>query len=382
MSWLEKTIFVTGATGFIGGRVCERLVQAGARDVRALVHSVQRSPRIARLPIRLCPGNLLERTSLRDALGDAQVVIHCGLGDARGILRGTENMLRAAESRGVQRFVHMSTAAVYGYTPPPGSETEDAPIRPTGDTYCDNKVRAERAVNRYGRRGLPVVILRPSIVYGPYSFWSTRLLGELRAGEVALIDDGAGACNTTHVDNLIDAIFLCLDKEQSVGKTFFITDGERVTWGAFIHAHVAMLGWADDLPRVSSADLEAYYKAQPGIWAASVREARRVIFSPELRRLLMRIPACERMLVRVWGRFQAIEEGKKERLRSRLRGNGARRVLPASNFRPDRITLATQTGTVYFSIEKARTVLGYEPRVPFPAGIRAVEQWLRYASYL
>ena len=195
MSWLDGTVLVTGATGFIGGRICERLVQAGARRVRALVHSMHRAARIARLPIELCPGNLLETDSLRQALADSTVVIHCGLGNARGIVRGTENLLSVCREGKVKRFVHMSTAAVYGLTPPPGSEVEDAPLRLTGDGYCDNKWRAERAVLRAGQRGLPVVILRPSIVYGPYSAWSTRLIADLREHRVALIDQGKGACN-------------------------------------------------------------------------------------------------------------------------------------------------------------------------------------------
>jgi uncharacterized protein YbjT (DUF2867 family) len=59
MNWRNETVFVTGATGFIGGRVCERMMQAGLPKVRALVHGMHRAARIARLPIELCPGDLL-----------------------------------------------------------------------------------------------------------------------------------------------------------------------------------------------------------------------------------------------------------------------------------------------------------------------------------
>ena len=149
MNWRNETVFVTGATGFIGGRVCERLTQAGVPKVRALVHSMHKAARIARMPVELCPGNLMEPETLRQAIGNAKIVIHCGLGNAGAIVRGTENMLAIALAAGVKRFVHVSTAAVYGITPPPGSESEDAPIRKTGDAYCDNKASDERVVLRY-----------------------------------------------------------------------------------------------------------------------------------------------------------------------------------------------------------------------------------------
>ena len=71
MNWHNETIFVTGATGFIGGRVCERLIQSGVPRVRALVHGMHRAPRIARMPVELCPGDLQDRESLRRALGDS-----------------------------------------------------------------------------------------------------------------------------------------------------------------------------------------------------------------------------------------------------------------------------------------------------------------------
>ena len=385
MKWAEKTIFVTGATGFIGARICERLVQAGARDIRALVHTLPRAARIARLPITLCPGDLLERSSLERAMGESQIVIHCGLAPARGIVRTTENMLQLAEARGVERFVHISTAAVHGLTPPPGTESEEAGPRPSGDAYCDNKARAEKLVARFSRRGFPAVVLRPSIVYGPYSAWSTRLIADLRARRTVLIDGGRGACNTTYVDNLVDAIFLSLENDRAIGEIFFITDGERVTWGDFIRAHAAMMDPSPELREISGNDVLAHYQRQPGLLAGSFRATGEVVRSREFRKLLERIPLCERSLAMVWRWLQSRGEEEREKLRLRLglRGSGVQNGTGhAAPSIPDPVTFATQTGTVFFRIDKARRLLGYEPRIPFSRAIGLVEQWLRFANYL
>lgn len=386
MSWLQKPILVTGATGFIGGRICERLVLAGATQIRALVHTVQHAPRIARLPITLCPGDLLNRESLRQALGNARVVIHCGLGQASGIVRGTQNLLEVTADAGAERFIHMSTAAVYGEKPSLGCETEDAPLHRTGDSYCDNKARAERVVGRFVRRGLPAVILRPSIVYGPYSFWSTRLLKALQERHVALIDGGKGACNTTYVDNLVDAVFLAIENQRAVGESFFVTDGEEITWGDFVRSHIDMLNPQPTVPSISSEEVITHYGQQLGLWASSFREARRVLLSVEFRKMLVQIPACERVLSAIWSRFQAIDQEKQQRFKAKLRGTSSTIVLlaPSENGRyiPDLTTWATESHAVFFRIDKARQVLGYTPRIPFARGIKLVEQWLRFANYL
>jgi len=383
LSWGQETIFVTGATGFIGGRVCERLVQAQATRVRALVHSAHRAARIARLPVELCPGNLLDAHSLRSALAEATLVIHCGLGDARAIVRGTENLLKSCLQSGVKRFVHMSTAAVYGLKPPAGCEIEDAPLRFTGDQYCDNKARAEQAVRKAIRHGLPAVILRPSIVCGPFSAWSTRLIEDLRAHRVVLIDGGRGACNTTYVDNLVDAIFLALENERATGHTFFITDGEQITWGDFIRAHAALLREQPELRQVSSEQIAECYRRRPGLIRESFQATGRVLRSREFRQMLLRIPASRRLLAAAWSRLASLPDEKRERIRSRI---GIPRQVPsiASNGQhvPDEVTYATQTTTVFFRIDKARDLLGYRPRVPFDQGMRLLEEWLRFANYL
>jgi nucleoside-diphosphate-sugar epimerase len=382
VNWRNETVFVTGATGFIGGRVCERMMQAGVPTVRALVHGMHRAARIARMPVELCPGDLLVPDSLQRALGEAKVVIHCGLGPASSIVRGTENMLAVALAAGVKRFIHVSTAAVYGITPPPGSETEDVPLRRTGDAYCDNKAAAEKVALDFGKRGLPAVILRPSIVWGPYSAWSTRLMDDLRAGHVAFIDGGGGACNTTYVDNLIDAMILGLENDHALNQTFFITDGEQVTWGEFIRAHMALMETPPEVRDISRAEIAASRGRSSGMLLGSVKSAARVVRSKEFRQMLMQIPLTEAGMKKAWNWVSSLPAEKRERLRAHL---GVRRP-PAkfanAKFVPDPVTEATQSATVFFSIEKARKVLGYEPRVRFAEGMRLVEQWLRYAAYL
>ena len=382
MNWRDQSVFVTGATGFIGGRVCERLFQADVPKVRALVHSMHRAARIARLPVELCPGDLMNRESLRGALGGAKIVIHCGLGPAGSIVRGTENMLAVAHTAGVERFIHISTAAVYGITPPPGSEREDAPLRRSGDAYCDNKAAAEKVVLDYGKRGLPVVILRPSIVWGPYSAWNTRLMDDLRAGHVAFIEGGRGACNTTYVDNLIDAIVLGLETDAALNQAFFVTDGERVTWGDFINAHMALMKPAPEVVEVSRAEIEASRGKTAGLLMGSVKATARVARSKEFRQILMEVPLTEAAMKKAWTWLNSLPPEKRERLRARLgvRRSAAQSVL--AKFIPDPVTVATQSTTVFFSIEKARKLLGYEPRIHFSDGMRLVTQWLRFAGYV
>jgi nucleoside-diphosphate-sugar epimerase len=276
----------------------------------------------------------------------------------------------------------MSTAAVHGLTPPPGTEAEDAPVRATGDDYGDNKYRAEQAVTKFSRRGMSTVILRPSIVYGPYSAWSPRLVQNLRQNTVALIDGGRGACNTTYVDNLVDAVFLSLDNDASSGETFFITDGEPITWGDFIRAHVAMLGSQKLLPEISSAEVLTYYKKQPGLLAGSIKATAQVLRSRQFRELLLQIPVTQRMLAGAWGWLESLSEDRRALVRSRLGVQVPAEVAAAGAPMPDPVDFATQTGTVFFRIDKARKILGYEPRILFHQGTALVEQWMRHANYI
>jgi 2-alkyl-3-oxoalkanoate reductase len=347
-----------------------------------MVHNIRHAPRIARLPVVLCRGNLRDRDSLRACLGNASIVIHCALGDWHDIALETRNILAEAKSAGIERFIHISTTAIYGFRPTPDCNTEEAALRTTGHEYCDNKMRAEKIVWRFHRRGLPAVILRPSIVYGPFATWSTELLNKLRTGRTALIDEGKGACNTTYVDNLVDAVFLALERDQALGEAFFITDGERVTWGEFIRAHLEMMDPRPALTEITAEEAATYWQNQPGYWAKSIRQARRVLVGAELRQLLKTVPVCETALTWLWRRYQDVDVELKDRLRDRLAGVNGARSADHKAFIPDPVTLQIQTHDVFFRIDKARRLLAYEPRVSFGQGIRLIEKWLHFANYL
>jgi nucleoside-diphosphate-sugar epimerase len=384
MSWEEQSVFVTGATGFIGGRVCERLVQARIPRIKALVHNPRRAARISRLPIELCPGDLLDKGSLREAMGDAKTVIHLGTGAGKAIPRGTRNLLQVADAAGVGRFVHMSSVAVFGLRPPAGHESEDAPMRRTGNSYCDNKLRAEQMVVRFRNR-LPAVILRPAIVYGPFSGWGPGIVQGYREGKLVLIDEGRGICNSTYVDNLVDAIFLSLANEQAVGEAFHVTDGEALTWARFIRAFAELVESEPHLPSVSSAEILRYHRNQPGIWRSSLRETRRLLFGTEFKELIRRVPLCDRGYQRLWELAQHLSPETKQKIKQRLGGVSEAGVVKSANesrYMPDLDVCNNLTGTVTFSIDKARRILGYQPRISFERGVELTAKWLRFANYI
>lgn len=98
--------------------------------------------------------------------------------------------------------------------------------------------------------------------------------------------------------------------------------------------------------------------------------------------MLMQIPLTEAAMKKAWSYVSSLPAQKRERLRARFGVRRAAAKPTRARFIPDAVTEATQSATVFFSIEKARKVMGYEPRIQFAGGMKLVEQWLRYAAYL
>ena len=236
-----KRILVTGGTGFIGSRLIERLVLEENAEARVLVHHPAHAARVARLPVAIVQGDVLDAADLERAAEGCEMIFHCAYGTSpdetlqrRVNVEGTRNVFDAALGAKVKRVVHFSTLMVYGVTAD-GDLDETAPRRYFGNAYSDSKLDAEKLAFDYIRRHhLAVVILQPTAVYGPFALqWTQNVLEKMKTGRMILVDGGEGLRNAVYIDDLVSAALLAAVKEQAVGEAFLISGEAPVTWIEF-----------------------------------------------------------------------------------------------------------------------------------------------------
>jgi ornithine--oxo-acid transaminase len=333
----DDVCLITGATGFIGGRLAQRLVAEGYQ-VRCLVRASSDTLLLDKLDVEIAVGDLTKLRSLARATDGSRYVFHCGarVSDwatteeiVRTNVHGTRNLLEACVDTSVQRVIHFSTTDIYGY---PGGAAIDETYVATRfrNWYAQTKLAAEAEVRRVERaHALDAVILRPATVYGP---GSADVVGEvaraMRGGHMLLVDGGRAVAGLCYVDNLMDAAVLALRHGAAPGHAFNVSDGLDITWKEFTDGLAKGLGYA------------------PVRWSLPFWMANGIGFSLEhgyrLLRKATRLhtqPLLSRQAVQVLGKDQD------------------------------------------FSNRKAREVLGWEPRIDYATGLDATLAWL-HAEYL
>jgi nucleoside-diphosphate-sugar epimerase len=240
---MAETCFVTGGSGFIGGRLVQRLVGKG-HVVRALARSDAAASKVAALGAEPVRGELGDPAALTAAADGATVAFHLAahLGEwgpwedfERGNVVGTRNVLAACEEAGVKRFVHCGTEAALMAGEPLIHVDETAPLRPDSRApYPATKAKAEQAARAAAREGFETVAVRPRFVGGK---GDTTLLPEMvatvEAGRFAWVGGGRNVTDTTHVDNVVEGLLLAAGKGRS-GEAYFVTDGEPVVFREFV----------------------------------------------------------------------------------------------------------------------------------------------------
>jgi nucleoside-diphosphate-sugar epimerase len=258
-------VFVTGGSGFIGGRLIERLVGEG-RPVKALARSEASAEKVAALGAEPVRGDIVDRASLASAAAGTEVAFHLAahLGEwgpwanfERGNVEGTRNVLAACAEAGVRRFVHCGTEAALMAGEPLVGVDETAPLRPDSRApYPATKARAEQAVRDANQDDFETVVVRPRFVWGKGD--TTLLPGmveTVEAGKWAWVGGGNNVTDTAHVDNVVESLFLAAEKGRP-GEAYFVTDGEPVTFREFVTA------------LLDSQGVEAPDRNLPG-WAAA-----------------------------------------------------------------------------------------------------------------
>ena len=355
-------IALVGASGFVGTRLLETWCLGSAHEVVPVVRSFGSLAVMARfeLPWQVC--DVLDPAALARAFAGCDAVVHAAIGDPGQIVDMAGAIYKAAATAGVRRLVVLSSSSVHGQAPEPGTD-ETSPLHERhAMAYNTAKVRAERLLHQLAAGGpVEVVMLRPSVVFGPRSRWVADVAGQLLDGSACLIRGGEAICNTIYVDNLIHAIEQALVVPGASGQVFLVGDAERVTWREFYAAVADALG----------IGMETVRSIEPPAFPKSLKERVGAITStPAVQKLLPLFP------------------GQLKRLGKVLVANWRETPIPNAWTLPgeppcavtEELSLLQQCAW-RLPIAKAQATLRYQPPVTFAEGMRRSLGWLAFAGY-
>ena len=326
--------FVTGANGFVGSSLVNRLLAEGC-EVGGLVRVTSDLRFLDGTKTALVYGDVGEDGAVETmghAAQGAEVFFHVAgmvtdwgrrADFERVNVEGTRRALAAARAAGVRRFLLVSSAAVHGF----GGfrdRTEDDPTPPSPFDYVQTKLRAEEVARAAAGGGpMELVVVRPGNVFGPRDrLTSVPLLRAIRKGLFGYVSGGRCLTCPTYIENLVDALWLAATTPGAAGRTYLVTDGLDVSWSQF---------------GMALADaLEVPYP-----WWSLPRPVARAVAA---------------FLQGTWQTF------------------GASRPPPVTRYRVE------NAGNDYhFSIARATEELGFEPKVELPEACRRTVAWFKEA---
>jgi nucleoside-diphosphate-sugar epimerase len=347
-------VAVVGAGGFVGARLLEMATHAGRTDVVPVVRAYRSVGRNAHLGVRHRIADASRPSSLEPALAGCDVVVNLTTGRPADILPVTRSVYAAAVAVGARTVVHMSSAAVYGQVDGAGLPDDAAPRLDHWMSYARQKGLAESFLRERMREPRPaIVVLRPSLVWGPGSPWVLGAARELLSGSAYLVGDGAGVCNLMYVDNLVRSILAVVDDPAPVSRFFHVRDDEHVTWREYYGALAAGLGV--DAATIHSVTMDRY--------RVGLRDALDALRSgPAYTWMKERIPLETRTLIKLrLGRARRREPealpGRPVVTREMWDLQGTRYSLPTGAF---------------------REAYGHRNETSFASGIAASLAWLRF----
>ena len=325
--WHDRQVLVTGATGFIGSHLAERLVTSGAR-VRVLVRNPKKLLPSLQDRVEVVAGDLLQPDSFAAAVAGREIIFHVAawlgspnrLDAAHAInVTATRQLAEAARSAGARRFISTSSVAVYG--PLNAGLIDETQPHWNVYAYAETKSLGEAAAFQTATDHFGVTVLRPAEVYGPRGgAWTVTPVSLAKRGLPSLIGGGRGMCHPVYVDNLVDAYLYAATRPEAIGQAFTICDCD-VPWREFYGRYATMAGKRARSIPVALAQA-----------AALLSEA----------------------------------------------GSKITRRPPLFT----RDTLGFITGQCRLSTEKAKRLLDWSPQVSLDEGLRRTEAWLREAGYL
>ena len=342
-------VLVTGAAGFLGARVVEAMSLSEFAKPVAAIRQWSRASQVACHPVEVVICDIMNPEQVDAVVTGVDAIVHCAYTDDREtIVEGTRNLLEAAVRHRIQRFVYLSSAEAYG-SDQGGIITESTDAKPTAGSYGDSKLAAEKLCQQFHDRGLKPTILRPSLIYGPFgTSWSVNVAKRLQSGKWGLFEGlGEGIANLVYVDDLVQAIFLSLVKEQAQGETFNVNGPDRPSWNTYFQK----LNDALELPPLQRIS-----------------------------------PSKSRLRTRVMGAVGSVTSFFKAKFEDRLmeiylRGGFASRLMKRLKGELDSTPSTGELNDLYsrkasYDDYKIRQVLSYSPRFNLDKGIQQTIDWM------
>lgn len=226
-------VLLTGATGFVGSHMADALRAAG-HSLRCLVRSAEKARKQGLSEAEIAIGDILQPETLSAALAGVEKVIHLvGIIMERGPLtfkrvhhEGTRNLVAAAKQAGVKRFVHMSAL---------GARPD-----PSATPYHQTKWKAEQAVIQ---SGIPHVIFRPSIIFGPRDGFVTQMVDMIEKVPVLpIVGTGDYPIQPIFIDNVCQAFAGALTNEKATNKIFELGGPEALAYETVMDTIASSIG--------------------------------------------------------------------------------------------------------------------------------------------
>ena len=309
-----------------------------------------RAARPGRLGAEVVLCDICDEESVNAAVQGVDAIVHCAYTDDReSIVGGTRNLLNAAKANGVKRFVFLSSAEVYDTTTK-GAITEDSPTESEpGKLYKNCKVEAEQVCREFMGGDLGVTILRPSLIYGPFGqSWSIDVADRLQSGKWGLFDDRDGIANLIYVDDVVRSIFLALQEPAAAGEAFNINGPEKVTWNEYFQMFNDILGL------------------------------------PPLSRISASKSGLRTMVMDFIGNiaYGIVDRFEDQLMEIYLKGGLASRIMKAVKAELKATPSGTELNDLYqrqfhLSQDKARDLLGFEPKFSLEEGVGYTAKWLQ-----
>ncbi len=371
----DKVVLVTGATGSIGGRLVEKLVIEHQAQVRVLVHNLSNLSKVSRLPVSVYQGDVTDFAAVDRAVQGCDFVFHCAYAfgtppaeQERVAVDGSRNIAQAVLRHKVRSLVYVSSISVYEPMDD-GDLDETALKQSSGWKYPDTKKKAEEVMlELHSRHGLPVAIVQPTIVYGPFvKSWTQGPLNQLKSGTVILPDEGAGLCNAVYIDDVADSLILAATNPKAIGETFLISGLEPVTWREFYRAYEDMLG-ITATRYMSAPEIQARYNRLSNRLRRSITGTLKWLIKKSPASVIgagYRLKERSPLVARILQRYGVTGSGDSGRPRE---------------FIPDPQRLALFRSKARVRIDKAQEILDYKPRFDLRSGMKHTGGYVQWVN--